>query len=85
MSLNGISSLTTKQAKQTAKLTIAEAKRQGKIVSNLGVITGSANSSQPFYRTINSLDTSLLPTLYSGNIVVDNANSGGLVNGRPWT
>jgi hypothetical protein len=26
-----------------------------------------------------------LPTLYSGNTVVDNANSGGLVVGRPWT
>ncbi len=32
-----------------------------------------------------TLDSSQLPTLYSGNSVVDNANSGGLVIGRPWT
>jgi len=25
-----------------------------------------------------------LPTKYSGNNVVDNANTGGLVQGRPW-
>jgi hypothetical protein len=31
-----------------------------------------------------TLDTTQLPTLYSGNTVVDNANSGGLVVGRPW-
>jgi len=27
---------------------------------------------------------SQLPTQYSGNDVVDNANTGGLVQGRPW-
>jgi hypothetical protein len=32
-----------------------------------------------------TLDVTQLPTLYSGNTVVDNANSGGLVVGRPWT
>jgi hypothetical protein len=32
-----------------------------------------------------TLNTSQLPTLYSGNVVVDNANVGGLVTGRPWT
>ena len=32
-----------------------------------------------------TLDTTQLPTLYSGNVVVDNANTGGLVVGRPWT
>ena len=31
-----------------------------------------------------TLDTTQLPTLYSGNTVVDNANTGGLVEGRPW-
>jgi hypothetical protein len=30
-------------------------------------------------------DITQLPTLYSGNTVVDNANVGGLVEGRPWT
>ena len=32
-----------------------------------------------------TLNTTQLPTLYSGNVVVDNANTGGLVEGRPWT
>jgi hypothetical protein len=30
-------------------------------------------------------DITQLPTQYSGNTVVDNANTGGLVAGRPWT
>ena len=30
-------------------------------------------------------DITQLPTQYDGNDVVDNANSGGLVAGRPWT
>lgn len=29
-------------------------------------------------------DLTLLPTQYSGNVIVDNANEGGLVVGRPW-
>ena len=29
-------------------------------------------------------DITQLPTQYSGNIIVDNANLGGLVTGRPW-
>lgn len=34
--------------------------------------------------TRTTLDVTQLPTLYSGNNVVDNANTGGLVVGRPW-
>jgi len=30
-------------------------------------------------------DITQLPTQYSGNTVVDNPNTGGLVQGRPWT
>lgn len=85
MALNGISTLSSKQARQVAKLTIAQAKRRGQIVANTGAISGSANSSQPFYRTLNTYDLTLLPTQYSGNVVVDNPNVGGLVQGRPWT
>jgi len=29
-------------------------------------------------------DITKLPTQYSGNLVVDNPNVGGLVQGRPW-
>lgn len=30
-------------------------------------------------------DITQLPTQYSGDTVVDNPNTGGLVQGRPWT
>jgi hypothetical protein len=29
-------------------------------------------------------DLSELPTQYSGNTIVDNPNTGGLITGRPW-
>lgn len=32
-----------------------------------------------------NLDITQLPTVYSGNTIVDNPNPGGLVEGRPWT
>jgi hypothetical protein len=32
-----------------------------------------------------TLDITQLPTQYSGNVVVDNPNPGGLITGRPWT
>lgn len=66
MAANGISTLSTKQARQAAKLAAAATKRQ----TDLRRYT---------------LNTTQLPTLYSGNVVVDNANTGGLVEGRPWT
>lgn len=31
-----------------------------------------------------SYDITQLPTQYSGNVVVDNPNAGGLISGRPW-
>lgn len=29
-------------------------------------------------------DITQLPTQYSGNVIVDNPNAGGLIAGRPW-
>ena len=85
MSANGISTLVSKQLKQEAKLAIAEAKRKGKNVAINGTITGAGNSAQPFYRTLNTANISLLPTKYSGNTIVDNTIDGNvLVAGRPW-
>jgi hypothetical protein len=84
MALNGISELSTKQLRQEAKLAIAEAKRQGKTVADDGTVTGSLNSTKPYYRVNNKLDITELPTVYSGNTVVDNANVGGLQESRPW-
>jgi hypothetical protein len=66
MAQNGISTLSTKQARQSAKLAAAATKRA----------TDGRRS---------TLNTSQLPTVYSGNDVSDNANAGGLVTGRPWT
>lgn len=71
MSANGISTLTYKQQRQAAKLAAAATKR-------------AASGRRA------TLDNTQLPTLYkasdnfTGN-VVDNANAGGLVVGRPWT
>ena len=83
MAANGISTLSTKLARQTAKLDIAQAKRQGKTVAVNGTITGSIDSTKPYYRAKNTYDLSFLPDTYatSGD---DNANTSGLVRGRPW-
>lgn len=82
MSANGIAHLSTKQLKQEGKLAIAEAKRQGKVVAADGSITGSYDSSKPYWRYLNTLDIDLLPTKYSDDTVVDNAAP--LQDGRPW-
>ena len=90
MAANSISTLATKQARQEAKLAKATAKRQGKTVAVNGTITGALDNTKSYYRTRNTLNTAQLPTLYSGNAVVDNANTvnsvnGVLVAGRPWS
>jgi uncharacterized protein (DUF1786 family) len=86
MSANGISTLVSKQLKQEAKLTIAEAKRQGKNVAIDGTITGAGNSAQPFYRTLNTANINIVPTKYSGNTITDNVLDGNvLISGRPYT
>jgi hypothetical protein len=73
MALNGIPTLTTKEARQKAKLDLAQAKRQA-----------SGDTSQVYYRVNNTYDVDNLPTKYSGNTIVDNANPDGLLLGRPW-
>jgi hypothetical protein len=83
MAANNISTLATKQLKQEAKLAIAEAKRQGKVVAVDGTITGAVDPTKPYYRALNTLDINLLPTKYNVNLVVDNV--GALQPGRPWT
>jgi hypothetical protein len=85
MAANGISTLANKQLRQAAKLAIATAKRQGKVVAVDGTITGSADDTKTYYRAANTLDIDLLPTKYNVNGLTDNANTGGLVAGRPWS
>ncbi len=84
MAANGISELATKEARQLAKLAIAEAKRKGKTVADDGTISGDEDPTKPYYRANNVLDISELPTKYSGNDIVDNSNSDGLLVARPW-
>jgi hypothetical protein len=67
MSLNGISTLATKELRQKAKLDLAATKRAA---------DGNPRA---------TYDITQLPTQYTGNAVTDNANTGGLVEGRPWT
>jgi hypothetical protein len=64
---NKIGRLSTRQARQEAKLALAGLDRV-------------ASSETRTTLTINNL-----PTKYSGNTIVDNANTGGLVLGRPWS
>jgi hypothetical protein len=85
MAKNGISTLSTKALKQVGKLNIAQAKRQGKTVATDGTISGSVDSTKNYYRYNNTYNLADLPTQYSGNAVVDNANVGGLKQARPWT
>ena len=85
MAANGISTLATKAERQADKLDIAQAKREGRVVAVDGTITGAIDSTKPYYRARNVYDPDRWPTQYSGNTVVDNANSEGLLRARPWT
>lgn len=87
MSKNGIAWLSTKEEKQTAKLDIAAAKRQGRIIteeSGTYSISGTIDPTKTGYRTRNNYDITQLPTHYTNNDIVDNQNPYGLIEGRPW-
>ena len=89
MAANGISTQTLKRTRQDQKLALALAKREGKTVAADGTISGATDTDAPSYRVRNTLTVSQLPTRYHASdntgALVDNANSGGLVTGRPWT
>jgi len=84
MSANGIAHLATKELRQKAKLDIAKAKRQGKVVADDGTVTGSIDPTKNYYRSRNNYDITELPTQYDDNGIIDNPNVGGLIVGRPW-
>jgi hypothetical protein len=83
MAVNGISTLATKAERQTAKLGIAELKRKGYTLNADGTIASGPDITKIFYRVNNTLDITLLPDTYA-TAADDNANTGGLLNGRPW-
>lgn len=68
----------SKERKQIQKLEIAQLKRRGTPGDDSSVTVG-------YYRLGNTYDRDKLPTKYSGNTLVDNANIGGLKQGRPWS
>ena len=84
MAANGISSLSTKEAKQKAKLNLAQLKRKGYTLNADGTVASGPDTSKIFYRARNEYDLTELPTQYVGNVAVDNINEEGLVVGRPW-
>ena len=89
MAANGISTLTLKATRQDRKLVLARAKREGKTIALDGTISGSTDTGAVAYRERNTITHSQLPTRYHASsntgALINNANSGGLVVGRPWT
>ena len=59
-------------------LATKEAKQKAKL--DAAAIKRAANGNPR-----SAYDITQLPTQYSGNDIVDNPNTGGLVQGRPWT
>lgn len=87
MSANGISTLGSgtpaqiKEARQIAKLDIAQAKRQGKTVAVDGTISGVVDDTKPYYRYWNVYDRLTL----SGPYNIDEAlTTNPLADHRPW-
>ena len=68
----------SRERRQIQKLEIAQLKRRGTPGDDSSVTVG-------YYRLGNTYDRNKLPTKYSENTVVDNANIGGLKKGRPWS
>ena len=96
MAANGISTLSTKEARQIAKLEYAQAKRKGRVITDdpggvVGVYgtwsdDGTDNDAVNYYRPNNTYDDTALPDTYNGNVpgADDNPNTGGLLPKRPW-
>jgi hypothetical protein len=65
----------TKQQRQEYKLQLAQLRRQA-----------AGNTTANYYRENNTYDLTLLPDTYNGNVpgADNNANVGGLLQGRPW-
>lgn len=84
MSANGIAHLSTREARQKAKLLQATLKRQGYTLNRDGTTASGPDTNANFYRSRNRYDLTELPTQYVGNTIVNNINEDGLKLGRPW-
>jgi hypothetical protein len=72
-----------KEARQTAKLDLAQNKRRGYTLNADGTIASGPDTTKVFYRENNTYDLALLPDTFA-TTGDDNANTGGLIVGRPW-
>jgi len=94
MAANGISTLSTKEARQIAKLEYAQAKRKGRVITDGGALgaygtwsdDGTDDPTKNYYRANNMYDATALPDTYNCNVpgADDNPNTGGLLPKRPW-
>lgn len=77
MSANGIAHLSTREARQIAKLNLAAEKRAADVANRDNPVNAD---------TRNTYDVTELPNPYVGNNVQADSqpNTGGLVKGRPW-
>lgn len=74
------SGVVTGDVLRTANIISRLATREDRQVAKLDLASiDRAESSDP-----STYDITQLPTQYSGNTVVDNPNTGGLIVGRPW-
>jgi hypothetical protein len=84
MSANGISHLPTREARQQAKLDLAQAKRRGFTLAADGSVISGPDTTKAFYRDRNEYNINSLPTQYVGDTAVPNTEPGPLQTGRPW-
>jgi hypothetical protein len=75
--------LADKEARQVAKLDIAEKKRQGYTLNPDGTVSTGPDVAAPFFRNNNAYDRTLLPTQYFANALFDNNTP--LIQARPWS
>jgi len=80
----GAVGLADKEARQKAKLDLAQAKRRGFTLAADGSVISGPDTTKAFYRDRNEYNVNSLPTQYVGNTAVKNTEPGELQPGRPW-
>jgi len=80
----GAVGLADKEARQKAKLDLAQAKRRGFTLAADGSVISGPDTTAPFYRARNEYNVNSLPTQYVGITAVPNTEPGDLQPGRPW-
>jgi hypothetical protein len=80
----GAVGLADKEARQKAKLDLAQAKRRGFTLAADGSVISGPDTTKAFYRARNEYNINSLPTQYVGITAVPNTEPGDLQLGRPW-